>query len=232
MSKACSIPIPSPEDLQQDWEWSERYAPQPEILKYANHVTERFDLRRDIQFQTRVEAATFDERTNNWSVSTSGGDIVSARYLILATGCLSNARVPAFDGLDSFRGKTYHTGHWPHEPVDFTGQRVGVIGTGSSAIQSIPIIAEQASHLFVFQRTPNFSIPAHNASLTPEVTRPWKADYAERRRRAPHGIAQRNPDAASRKRSAGRFRATPGSMPMKPDGSAAASASWRPTTTY
>ncbi len=172
------------EDLQQDWEWSERYAPQPEILKYANHVTDRFDLRRDIQFQTCVEAATFDERTNNWSVSTSGGDIVSARYLILATGCLSNARVPAFDGLDSFRGKTYHTGHWPHEPVDFTGQRVGVIGTGSSAIQSIPIIAEQASHLFVFQRTPNFSIPAHNASLTPEITRPWKADYAERRRRA------------------------------------------------
>ncbi len=172
------------EDLQQDWEWSERYAPQPEILKYANHVTDRFDLRRDIQFQTRVEAATFDERTNNWSVSTSGGDIVSARYLILATGCLSNARVPAFDGLDSFRGKTYHTGHWPHHPVDFTSQRVGVIGTGSSAIQSIPVIAEQASHLFVFQRTPNFSIPAHNASLTPDITQPWKADYAERRHRA------------------------------------------------
>lgn len=172
------------EDLQQDWEWSERYAPQPEILKYANHVADRFDLRRDIQLETRVEAAKFDENANGWSVNTSNGKNVSATYLILATGCLSNARVPAFNGLENFCGKTYHTGHWPHDPVDFTGQRVGVIGTGSSAIQSIPIIAEQASHLFVFQRTANFSVPAHNASLTPDVTQPWKADYAERRRRA------------------------------------------------
>lgn len=172
------------EELQQEWEWSERYAPQPEILKYAHHVADRFDLRRDIQLNTRVEAAAFQESADRWSVTTSGGRTVSTTYLILATGCLSNARIPDFKGLDRFQGKTYHTGHWPHEEVDFTGQRVGVIGTGSSAIQSIPIIAGQASHLFVFQRTPNFSVPAHNAPLTPEITQSWKSDYSERRRRA------------------------------------------------
>lgn len=172
------------EELQQEWEWSERYAPQPEILKYANHVADRFDLRGDIQFNTRVEAATFHENANRWSVTIPDGKNVSAIYFILATGCLSNARIPDFKGQDRFQGKTYHTGHWPHEEVNFTGQRVGVIGTGSSAIQSIPIIAGQASHLFVFQRTPNFSVPAHNASLTPEIMRSWKSDYADRRRRA------------------------------------------------
>ncbi|TXJ29907.1 MAG: NAD(P)/FAD-dependent oxidoreductase, partial [Afipia sp.] len=135
------------EELQQEWEWSERYAPQPEILKYANHVADRFDLRRDIQLNTRVESAAFHEDENRWSVTTSGGKVVSASYFILATGCLSNARTPDFAGLDRFYGATYHTGHWPHADVDFTGQRVGVIRTGSSAIQSIPVIADQASHL-------------------------------------------------------------------------------------
>lgn len=126
----------------------------------------------------------FHEDEGRWSVTASDGKIVSATYFILATGCLSNARVPDFKGMDRFGGATYHTGHWPHEAVDFTGQRVGVIGTGSSAIQSIPIIADQANHLFVFQRTANFSVPAHNASLTPEVTREWKSNYAALRRRA------------------------------------------------
>jgi len=172
------------EELQQEWEWTERYAPQPEILKYANHVADRFDLRNDIQLNMRVESAAFQESTDSWSITTSDGKRVSATYFILATGCLSNARTPDFKGLDRFLGKTYHTGHWPHEEVNFTGQRVGIIGTGSSAIQSIPIIAGQASHLFVFQRTPNFSVPAHNAPLTPEMMRSWKSDYAERRRRA------------------------------------------------
>jgi cyclohexanone monooxygenase len=172
------------EYLQQEWEWTERYAPQPEILKYANHVADRFELRRDIQLNTRINSALFEEPSNLWSIKTSDGKTVTATYFILATGCLSNARIPDFKGCDSFQGKTYHTGHWPHEPVDFTGLRVGVIGTGSSAIQSIPIIAEQASHLYVFQRTPNFSIPAHNMSLAPEVTKDWKENYAERRRRA------------------------------------------------
>ena len=154
------------EELQQEWDWSERYAPQPEILKYANHVADRFNLRPDIQFNTRVESAAFDEATSLWSVSTSDGKTVMAKFVVLATGCLSNARMPDIKGLDKFKGKVYHTGHWPHEAVDFTGQRVAVIGTGSSAIQSVPVIAEQASQLTVFQRTANFSIPARNAALT------------------------------------------------------------------
>ena len=154
------------DELQQEWDWSERYAPQPEILRYANHVADRFNLRPDIQLDTRVDRAAFDESANTWSVTTSDGKTVTAKYVVLATGCLSNARMPDIKGLADFKGKVYHTGHWPHEPVDFTGLRVGVIGTGSSAIQSVPVIAEQASHLTVFQRTANFSIPARNAALT------------------------------------------------------------------
>jgi len=167
------------DELQQEWDWSERYAPQPEILKYANHVADRFDLCTDIQFSTRVERAAFDEGNNLWSVTLSDGKIVTAKFVVLATGCLSNARMPEIRGLDGFKGKVYHTGHWPHEPVDFTGQRVGVIGTGSSGIQSVPVIAEQASHLTVFQRTANFSIPARNAALTEEERRAFRVKYPE-----------------------------------------------------
>ena len=155
------------DDLQQQWHWSERFAPQPEILKYANHVADRFDLRRDIRFSTRVTAAHFDESALRWTVRTDRGSAVTGRFVVMATGCLSSTNKPAFKGLDSFKGPTYHTGEWPHEPVDFTGQRVAVIGTGSSAVQSIPIIAQQASALTVFQRTANFSIPARNAPLDP-----------------------------------------------------------------
>jgi cyclohexanone monooxygenase len=172
------------DELQQDWRWTERYASQPEILRYVNHVADRFDLRRDIQLRTRVTAAVFDEATSRWAIETDRGDRVSARFCILATGCLSAAQVPAIDGLETFAGRWYHTGHWPHEGVDFTGQRVGVIGTGSSAIQSIPIIARQAASLVVFQRTPNFSVPARNAPLDPEYERELKASYAEFRKRA------------------------------------------------
>ncbi len=170
------------DELQQEWRWSERYAPQPEILKYANHVADRFDLHGDIQFNTRVESCTFDEDTNLWSVTTSDGKTVTARFVVLATGCLSNARKPDIKGLDSFKGPVYHTGNWPHEPVDFTGLRVGIIGTGSSGIQSIPVIAEQAKHLTVFQRTPNYSIPAQNAPLTDEERRAFQDNYTEIRR--------------------------------------------------
>jgi cyclohexanone monooxygenase len=186
------------EELQQEWNWSERYAPQPEILKYANHVADRFDLRRDIQLDTRVERAAFDESANAWQVATSDGKIVTASYVVLATGCLSNARMPDIKGLSDFEGNVYHTGHWPHEPVDFTGQRVGVIGTGSSGIQSVPVIAEQASQLTVFQRTANFSIPARNAALTPEERDLFRSNYPEIRRRAReesrNGIVQEVPD--------------------------------------
>jgi cyclohexanone monooxygenase len=170
------------DELQQEWDWGERYAPQSEILKYANHVADRFDLRPDIQFNTRVERAVFDEVADRWSVTTSDGHTVTAQFVVLATGCLSNARMPDIEGLADFRGKVYHTGNWPHEPVDFTGLRVGVIGTGSSAIQSIPVIAEQARHLTVFQRTANFSIPARNASLSAEERESFRKNYPEIRR--------------------------------------------------
>jgi cation diffusion facilitator CzcD-associated flavoprotein CzcO len=165
------------DQLQQQWEWSERYAPQPEILSYAKHVADRFDLRRDIEFDTRVEAASFDEMSKRWTIRTDAGHEVTAQYLIMATGCLSSTNIPDFEGLDSFEGPTYHTGRWPHEGVDFTGQRVAVIGTGSSAIQLIPIVAEQASELTVFQRTATYAVPAHNRPLDPEEQAAIKADY-------------------------------------------------------
>ncbi|HUF83852.1 MAG TPA: NAD(P)/FAD-dependent oxidoreductase [Acidimicrobiia bacterium] len=168
----------SPE-LEQEWTWSERYASQPEILRYVDHVADRFDLRRDIRFETRVTAATWDEAKQRWHVETDKGDSVSAQFLIMATGCLSAAKQPEIDGIDTFGGETFHTGRWPHEGVDFTGQRVGVIGTGSSGIQSIPVIAEQAAHLTVFQRTPNFSMPAKNHSLDSEAVEARKARARE-----------------------------------------------------
>ncbi|WP_398479829.1 flavin-containing monooxygenase [Tardiphaga sp.] len=186
------------DDLQQSWDWSERYAPQPEILSYASHVAERYDLRRDITFNTRVESADFDEHSNRWTVKISDSASIVAQHVVLATGCLSNARSPDFKGLKDFKGKVYHTGSWPHEPVDFTGLRVGVIGTGSSAIQSIPLIAEQAEQLTVFQRTANFSVPARNAKLTDAERQKFRDNYAEIRRVAreemKNGIYQPVPD--------------------------------------
>ena len=171
-------------DLEQEWEWSERYATQPEILRYANHVADRFDLRRDIRFGTRVESASFDEQEQRWRVTTDRGHHVSAQHVVMAVGCLSTSKMPEIPGVDEFRGNWYHTGHWPHEGVDFTGQRVGVIGTGSSAIQSIPIIATQASDLTVFQRTPNFSLPAKNALLDPDEYAALRSRYPEHRQEA------------------------------------------------
>jgi cation diffusion facilitator CzcD-associated flavoprotein CzcO len=171
-------------ELEQDWEWSERYATQPEILGYASHVADRFDLRRDIQFETRVTSAVYDEQTARWTINTDQGDEVSAQFLVMAVGCLSASKKPEIPGLEHYRGSWYHTGHWPHEGVDFTGQRVGVIGTGSSGIQSIPLIAEQAAHLTVFQRTPNFSLPAKNAPLDPDYVRELKARYPSHRQDA------------------------------------------------
>ncbi len=180
------------DELQQEWDWTEKYATQPEIMRYANHVVDRFDLRRDIQFNTRVTAAHFDEHSDRWYVQTDGGESVSAKFCLMATGCLSSTNVPQINGLESFAGAVYHTGQWPHEPVDFTGLRVAIIGTGSSAVQSIPIIARQAKHLYVFQRTPNYAVPARNAPLDPEAKRAIKADYAGLRHRAlqmPTGFA-------------------------------------------
>ena len=187
------------EELQQTWQWSEVFAGQPEILRYANHVADRLDLRRDMRFETRVTEAVFDEATNRWTVRTDRGDVVSARFCVMATGCLSAARMPDFPGLDGFKGKTYHTGQWPHEPVDFTGLDVAVVGTGSSAIQSIPVIAAQAAHVTVFQRTPNFSIPSRNRPMPEEYAQTWKADYAAKRdeaRKSRNGVLA-NPNNVS-----------------------------------
>lgn len=169
------------QELQTEWRWSERYAPQPEILQYLNHVADRFDLRRDLELNTRVTAAIFDEEANRWNIHTDRGGAVSAQFCIMATGCLSAANLPNIPGLGRFQGNWYHTGCWPHEGVDFSGQRVGVIGTGSSGVQCTPMIARQASQLFVFQRTPNFIVPAQNRRLSPEVVNDWEANCSEYR---------------------------------------------------
>jgi cyclohexanone monooxygenase len=180
----------SPE-LADEWAWSERYASQPELLRYLNHVADRFDLRRDIVLETRVTSAHFDEPEMRWKVTTDRGDRVSARFCVMATGCLSIPKPPDFPGIESFKGQTYSTSDWPLQGVDFTGQRVGVIGTGSSGVQSIPEIARQAQHLYVFQRTPNYSVPAHNGPLDPALVADWKVNrerYREDARATGFGI--------------------------------------------
>ncbi|TSD95145.1 NAD(P)/FAD-dependent oxidoreductase [Skermania sp. ID1734] len=170
------------EELQQEWDWSEKYATQPEILRYINHVVDRFDLRRNIKLGTRVTDVVLDEEKLRWEVRTEAGDVVSARFCVLALGPLSNANIPSIPGLESFAGDLYHTARWPHDGVDFTGKRVGVIGTGSSGIQAIPCIARQAEQLYVFQRSANYSVPAGNVPLDDAARREQKANYAERRR--------------------------------------------------
>ncbi len=169
------------DDLQQEWEWTERYAPQEEILRYADHVADRFELRRDITFHTAVTVAAFDEQTHRWRLQTDDGHDVAAWFVVMATGCLSSANIPDIDGAASFAGSSYHTGRWPHDGVDFTGLRVGVIGTGSSAVQSIPLIAEQAAHLTVFQRTATYTVPAWNGALDPIEVQEVKSSYADLR---------------------------------------------------
>ena len=166
------------EDLQQEWEWSARYPTQSELLAYLNHVADRFDLRSDIAFNTRVEAAIFDEATNRWQVQTDDGAELSAQFLIMATGCLSTPYTPSVEGMETFTGPIYQTSRWPHEDVDFSGQRVGFIGTGSSGVQAIPVIARQAERLTVLQRSPQYSIPARDHLLDPDFVAEIKADYA------------------------------------------------------
>jgi cation diffusion facilitator CzcD-associated flavoprotein CzcO len=177
------------EDLQQEWVWSTKYPEQPEILSYLEHVADRFDLRRDIRLSTRVTRAIFREDDDSWEVHTERDEVVTCRFFICAVGCLSAANVPALLGLDRFTGDWYHTGNWPTEPVDFVGKRVGLIGTGSTGIQATPVIAADAEHLWVFQRTPNYTVPARNFALTPQQTREIKANYAEIRRKARQSFA-------------------------------------------
>ena len=163
--------------LLQEWEWSERYPEQDEILRYLEHVAKRHDLKRDMQFNTRVTAGEFDEETNLWTVHTDKGEPVTARFLITAVGTLSTTNLPQFKGLDRFKGKWYHTSRFPHSGVDFTGKRVAVVGTGATAVQAIPEIAQQAKQLTVFQRTANYCVPARNGKVDPEVAKARKADY-------------------------------------------------------
>ena len=170
------------DEMQQEWTWTEKYATQSEILDYIKWVADKLDLRSGITFNTRVVSAVLDEDALHWTVTTDTGEIVTARFVVMATGPLSSPLKPNIKGLDGFGGEVYHTAHWPHEGVDFTGKRVAVIGTGSSGIQSIPIIAEQASQLYVFQRTPNYSVPAGNRPLSADEITEAKATYGERRR--------------------------------------------------
>lgn len=167
------------EELYKGWTWSSRYPEQKEILAYLNYVADTLDLRNGIQFNTTVINAIYDEEKNWWRIYTDKGESVTATYFITAVGCLSASNVPNFKGLDSFKGEWYHTGHWPHEGVDFTEKRVGVIGTGSSGVQSIPVIAEEAEHLTVFQRTPQYSFPARNHPYDSEFVNKAKENYAQ-----------------------------------------------------
>jgi cyclohexanone monooxygenase len=171
-------------ELQQDWVWTERYAAQPELLRYANHVAERFNLIHDIHFGVTVTSATFDEPTRSWLIESGDGGRFNARFCIMATGCLSVVNRPEIKGIKQFRGELLHTGDWPHHEIAFDGKRIGIVGTGSSAIQSIPIIAQTAGHLTIFQRTPNYVVPAHNAPLDPDTQAAVKADYPALRARA------------------------------------------------
>ncbi len=178
------------EELEQQWQWTERYATQPEILAYAEHVADRFDLRRQIRFEQTVTEARYDEATNRWTVETDQGEVAVGRFCVMATGCLSVPQTPDIPGLDDFAGEKFFTGLWPHEGVDFTGRRVGFIGTGSSAIQAIPVIAGEAADLTVFQRTPNFSVPAQNYPLDEGWVRAFKANYREHRHYHRLGMGQ------------------------------------------
>ena len=171
-------------DLEQEWNWTEIMAAQPEILEYANHVADRFDLRDDIKFQTRVVSTVFDESCSRWKVKTDRGEEYTARFCVMATGCLSVPNTPSIDGQEEFAGPVYHTGNWPEGGVDFSNWVVGLIGTGSSGIQSIPVIAEQAKHLTVFQRTPNYTMPAANAPLKADFLQQAKATIWHSRRTA------------------------------------------------
>ena len=173
------------EELYKEWNWSEKFSKQSEILEYLNYVADKFDLRRDIQLNTRIVSAHYDEKVNRWNITTDEGDLYCAKYFISGVGCLSTANIPNFKGLDTFEGKWYHTGNWPRENVSFKGKRVGVIGTGSTGIQVIPAIAPEVDQLTVFQRTAQYSIPSRNHAYSPEDVEQVKdnfSEYKEKRR--------------------------------------------------
>ena len=179
------------EDLQQEWNWPEKFSGHADIRAYADHVADRFGLRAHIDFTTEVRAAHYDESLRLWRIETSRGESLCCKHFVMAGGCISTAQIPKFEGLSDYKGKTYHTGRWPHEPVSFAGLRVAVIGTGSSGIQAIPVIAQEAKYLTVFQRQANFTIPSRNHPMTEEYANFWKHNYAEKReemRHMPNGV--------------------------------------------
>ena len=187
------------EEILGEWNWSERYAAQPEILRYLEFVTDKMDLRRNIQFNAKVISAVYDSERNSWDLRLEDGSTSSARFLVTAVGCLSFTNTPEFPGIETFGGESYHTGAWPHEGVDFTGQRVAVIGTGATAVQAIPEIAKQAAHVWVFQRTPNYDMPGRNRPLAPDYAAQVKAAYKDLWQKAresgfglPYQVAERS----------------------------------------
>jgi cyclohexanone monooxygenase len=184
------------EELQQQWSWTERYASQPEILSYVEHVADRFDLRRDVELGVRVERAVFDEDEARWTLTAGDGRRYAARWCVMATGGLSALRMPDYPGLDDFAGEWHHTAAWPAEPVDVRGRRVGVLGTGSSGTQVIPVIAREAAEVVVFQRTPNFTVPAQHEPMDPGYERSVKENYAARRARARETTSGLNTDTS------------------------------------
>lgn len=198
-SESYSYGFSFSQELLQEWEWSEHFAPQPETLRYLNFVADKFDLRRDIEFNCRVVSATFDETNASWQVETEGGESAAARFLITAVGPLSAPTPPALEGIESFRGDAYHTARWPHEPVNFSGKRVGVIGTGATGVQVIQEVAKQAAHLTVFQRTPNWCAPLNNSAIDRATQSKIKATYPEifRQCRETHGAFLHQADPRS-----------------------------------
>jgi cation diffusion facilitator CzcD-associated flavoprotein CzcO len=165
------------DELMKEWDWAETQSEQSAVLDYLEHVADRFDLRRDIQFETWVEDAHYDEATQRWIVDTSTGVRACARFLICALGALSTANMPDIPGIHDFAGECYHTGHWPHEPVSFEGKRVAVLGTGSSGVQSIPEIAKEAAHVTVLQRTPQYAFPAGNRPISTDEMAEARANW-------------------------------------------------------
>jgi cyclohexanone monooxygenase len=188
-------------ELQDEWDWQERYPTQPETLAYLQHVADRFDMRRDIRFETRMESAVYDEAASRWTVTTDRGEVIDCKYLVAATGVLSLPYTPPFPGLESFTGESYVTGRWPKEPVDFTGKRVAVVGTGATAVQLIPVVAQTAAHVSVFQRTPNFVLPARNYNLGDEERQAIRKNYDdiwEQARKHYFGVAMGTADRTMR----------------------------------
>ena len=182
-------------ELLEEWEWKEHFSGQPENLKYVQYVADKFDLRRDVQFESRVSACHYDEAAGRWTVTLENGDQASSRYLITAVGVLSVPVMPTIEGVDDFQGESFHTGKWPHDPVDFRGKRIGIIGTGATGVQAITEIAKTVGHMTVFQRTPNYCAPLHNGEITPEEQAEIKASYDEifAKCKTSHGAFVHNP---------------------------------------